>query len=44
MRTKGINYDVGTEMGVNWRPDYNPQIVEQELAIIKNDLHYRPNA
>ena len=32
MRTKGINYDVGTEMGVNWRPDYNPQTVEQELA------------
>jgi len=36
---KGINYDVGTVMGGNWRPDYNPQIVERELEIIKKDLH-----
>lgn len=36
---KGINYDVGTEMGSNWRPDYDPQIVHRELEIIKNDLH-----
>jgi len=36
---RGINYDVGTQMGVNWRPDYNPQVVERELEIIKNDLH-----
>lgn len=39
MKVKGINYDVGTVMGVNWRPDYNPQTVERELEIIKNDLH-----
>lgn len=36
---KGINYDVGTVMGTNWRPDYDPKIVERELEIIKNDLH-----
>lgn len=39
MKTKGINYDVGTVMGVNWRPDYSPQIVERELEIIRDDLH-----
>lgn len=36
---KGINYDVGTVMGSNWRPDYHPQTVRRELEIIKNDLH-----
>lgn len=36
---KGINYDVGTVMGGNWRPDYDPQTVERELEIIKDDLH-----
>jgi hypothetical protein len=39
MKHKGINYDVGTVMGVNWRPDYDPQTVRRELEIIKNDLH-----
>ena len=36
---KGINYDVGTVMGSNWRPDYHPQTVRRELEIINNDLH-----
>jgi len=39
MIVKGVNYDVGTEMGVNWRPDYNPVTVLRELEIIKQDLH-----
>jgi hypothetical protein len=39
VETKGVNYDVGTEMGVNWRPDYDPKVVQRELAIIKNGLH-----
>lgn len=39
MKHKGVNYDVGTVMGGNWRPDYHPQTVERELEIIKNDLH-----
>jgi hypothetical protein len=36
---RGINYDVGTVMGVNWRPDYDPKTVHRELEIIRNDLH-----
>src|ERR1700685_51183 len=39
MRIKGVNYDVGTVMGVDWRPDYDPKVVQRELEIIKNDLH-----
>jgi hypothetical protein len=39
MDIKGINYDVGTVMGVNWRPDYDPQTVQREIEIIKSDLH-----
>lgn len=39
MKIKGINYDVGTVMGVNWRPDYDSKVVHRELEIIKNDLH-----
>src|SRR6204780_5284381 len=39
MKIKGVNYYVGTQMGVNWRPDYDPQTVQRELEIIKNDLH-----
>ncbi len=39
MRLKGVTYDVGTEMGGNWRPDFDPRIVHRELEIIKNDLH-----
>jgi hypothetical protein len=36
---RGINYDVGTVLGANWRPDYNPQTTHRELEIIKKDLH-----
>jgi hypothetical protein len=39
MQIHGVNYDVGTEMGVNWRPDYDPKVVQRELEIITNDLH-----
>jgi hypothetical protein len=39
MKIKGVNYDVGTVMGVNWRPDYDPQVVQRELEIIRHDLH-----
>jgi len=39
MKVKGVNYDIGTEMGVNWRPDSDPITVHRELEIIKNDLH-----
>jgi hypothetical protein len=39
MKRKGVCYDVGTVMGGNLRPDYDPKIVHRELQIIKNDLH-----
>lgn len=39
MKRKGISYDVGREMYGDWRPDFDPKIVHQELQIIKNDLH-----
>ena len=39
MERKGVSYDVGSVMGINWRPDYNPGTVHRELGIIKNDLH-----
>ena len=39
LKLKGVNYDVGSVMGGNWRPDYNPKTVHRELEIIKNDLH-----
>ena len=39
MRIKGINYDVGAHMGINWRPRFEPKEVHRELQIIKEDLH-----
>jgi hypothetical protein len=39
MRLKGVSYDVGRVMGLNWRPDFDPKVIHRELAIIKNDLH-----
>jgi len=39
MELKGVSYDVGREMGGNWRPDYDPELVHRELEIIRDDLH-----
>jgi len=39
MNRKGVLYDVGRVMGVNWRPLFDPNVVHRELEIIKNDLH-----
>jgi hypothetical protein len=39
MRLKGVCYDVGAEMGINWRPDFDIASVRRELQIIKDDLH-----
>jgi hypothetical protein len=36
---RGVSYDVGRVMGMNWRPDFDPKVVHRELEIIKNDLH-----
>ena len=35
MKRKGVTYDVGSVMGMNWRPDYDPKIVHRELEIIR---------
>ncbi len=39
MNRKGVIYDVGRVMKVNWRPHFDPKVVHRELSIIKNDLH-----
>ncbi len=39
MRLKGVNYDVGSVMYFNWRPDFDPVSVGREIEIIRNDLH-----
>ena len=39
MNRKGVTYDVGSVMSGNWRPNFDPEIVNPELQIIKNDLH-----
>ena len=39
MNRKGVCYDVGLVMGMNWRPHFDPKTVHRELEIIKNDLH-----
>jgi len=36
---RGVSYDVGRVLGVQWRPVYDPKVVHRELEIIKNDLH-----
>lgn len=39
MNRKGVCYDVGVEMGMNWRPHFDQSSVRRELEIIKEDLH-----
>ena len=39
MRLKGVCYDVGNVMGINWRPNFEPEQVKRELQIIRDDLH-----
>ena len=39
MRIKGVCYDVGRVMGINWRPRFDGEQVRRELEIIKDDLH-----
>lgn len=39
MRRKGVLYDVGRVLGVNWRPVFDPKVVHRELEIIRDDLH-----
>jgi len=39
MNRKGVCYDVGCVMDMNWRPKFDVKVVHRELEIIKNDLH-----
>lgn len=39
MNRKGVCYDVGSVMLINWRPHFDPKTVTREIEIIKNDLH-----
>ena len=39
MNRKGVCYDVGRVMGINWRPHFEGGQVRRELEIIKHDLH-----
>ncbi|HYB78746.1 MAG TPA: abortive infection protein [Thermoplasmata archaeon] len=39
MHRKGVSYDVGIVMGMNWRPVFNHHVVRRELEIIRHDLH-----
>ena len=39
MNGKGVSYDVGRVMGLNWRPVFDPAVVHRELEIIRDDLH-----
>ena len=39
MRVKGVCYDAGVVMGVNWRPVFDRRTVRRELEIIRDDLH-----
>jgi hypothetical protein len=39
VRVKGVSYDVGRELGGNWRPVFDMRVVHRELEIIGDDLH-----
>ncbi len=39
MNRRGVCYDVGHVMGINWRPVFDVHVVHRELEIIRNDLH-----
>jgi hypothetical protein len=39
MHRKGVTYDTGTVMGMNWRPNFDPKGVRRELQIVHDDLH-----
>ncbi|MBV9576984.1 MAG: abortive infection protein, partial [Chloroflexi bacterium] len=39
MNRKGVCYDAGVVMGVNWRPDYSPAVVRREIEVVKAGLH-----
>jgi hypothetical protein len=39
MNRRGVSYDTGRVLGINWRPSFDPEIVRGELRVIRDDLH-----
>ena len=39
MRIRGVCYDAGVVMGVNWRPHFDPNTARREMEIIRDELH-----
>ena len=39
MDRRGVSYDVGRVLGLNWRPDFDAETARRELEIIRDDLH-----
>lgn len=39
MKRRGVSYDVGRVLGINWRPTFDPDVVRGELTVIHDDLH-----
>ncbi len=39
MNRRGVSYDVGHFMALNWRPVFDSTVVHRELEIIRHDLH-----
>ena len=39
MNRRGVSYDAGRVLGMNWRPVLDPQVARRELEIIRTDLH-----
>lgn len=39
MKRRGVLYDAGRVLGLNWRPVFDRQTVRRELQIIRDDLH-----
>jgi hypothetical protein len=39
MNRRGVLYDVGRVLGMQWRPVFDRQTVRRELQIIRDDLH-----
>jgi hypothetical protein len=39
VQRRGVSYDVGRVLGLNWRPVFDPSAVRRELEVIQDDLH-----
>ena len=39
LNRRGVSYDVGRVLGINWRPSFDPEVVRGELTVIRDDLH-----